>query len=561
MLRTRRRVVPALLVLALLLTAASGTYLITREDDPSSEVRALSDHDDRVAGLEPCDVPVNLLERVWRGYVPKRSGDVLTIEWDPNQFAGVRHSTPWPYTQDVPIVLYGPGFIERGLNVKRPVTVADLAPTFAELMNFDAFPASEREGSSLKEALLPEEERNGAPKLLFTLVWDGGGDNLLEQWPGAWPNLKQLIAEGVAYENATVGSSPSITPSIHTNIGTGAFPKTHGITDMAMRVNGKVVPSWAGTSPQRLRTQTLGDMWDAAMGNAPLVGMMARDIYHLGMVGYGAYLSGADHDFAVLADTESTKSRTNPDYYSMPSYLDDRKGLREAINEVDTRDGQADGEWRGFELSFNDPYLRYTPVWPIFETPRIVQLLENEGFGTDDVPDLFYMNYKSTDLAGHRWNLVEPQERDVLEEQDRQLPILIDAFNRIAGEGNWVLALTADHGITPYPRLTGGWSIEGDDVSADLERRFNKTPEQSSIVIANRGYQIFLDKKELKRQGARPEDVSAFLRDYRIEDNVTPTNEIGSSFQNRKKERVFITALTPGELQEALSCARQRQRN
>ena len=210
---------------------------------------------------EPCEIDRAVLQRVRSGFYPRRSGDVLAIEQPPNSF-GTRHSTPFPYTQDVPIVLYGPGFIRKGVTVDRDVTMADIAPTYAELLDFDDFP--ERDGSVLEEALLPESERNGIPKLIFTLVWDGGGDNALEQWPRAWPELKKLMNAGASFENATVGSSPSITPSVHATLGTGAFPKTHGVTDIKMRIDGQMHEAMEGASPETLKIPTIGDIWDSS---------------------------------------------------------------------------------------------------------------------------------------------------------------------------------------------------------------------------------------------------------------------------------------------------------
>jgi hypothetical protein len=560
--RRRRRRAPALL-LALLLLLAGGGYVLGRGEtgERMEDPPAPPDLDERVAGLDPCEVPVELLEHVWRGYYPGRSGDVLTIEWEPTQFSGLRHSTPWPYTMNVPVVLYGPGFIRQGVTVDRDVTVADLAPTYAELIGFDEFPSAEREGRPLREALLPEEERNGVPRLILTLVWDGGGDNVLEYFPDAWPNLRDLFERGTWYQNATVGSSPSLTPAIHTNIGTGAFPKTHGITDMHIRIDGEMAPSFHHGSPHNLLIPTLADLWARANDNRPLIGHMARGTFHLGMVGYGAYAEGGNRHIAMFNRIGGTEYLTNEDYYRLPDYMHDQEGLEDAIREVDVRDGEADGMWRGNQLVPDDAFLQLTPVWPIFQTDKLIELLEKEGFGADDVADLFYVNFKAIDLAHHQWNMVEPEARAVLAEQDRQLPRLIEALDRLAGPDGYVLAYTSDHGLTPYPELTGGWAITSAKVVADLEEAFGDPGGEEPVVTAHRGYKIFLDHERLARNGHTPEDVSAFLRDYRVADNVVRRTRarFEEEFTDRADERVYITALTPDELEEALSCARRTQ--
>jgi len=479
------------------------------------------------------------------------------VDWAPNQFAGLRHSTPHPYTQNVPLVLYGPGFIRSGVRPDPAATVADLAPTYAELLGFEAFP--QRDGKVLREALLPAHRRNDAPKVIFHLVWDGAGDNVLARWPDAWPNLRKLMEEGAAYPNTTVGSSPSITPAIHSTMGTGAFPTGHGIPDMVLRnEQGHVVKSFGRTSPQYLRLRTLADLWDAANENRPLVGMSAKDSYHVAMMGHGAYLPEGDLDIAILDKAHTIAFRTNETYYSLPSYVENLEGLDDVVAEVDGRDGEADGRWLGNELDPAIDLIRYSPVWPIFQTEKIIQVLETEGFGNDDVPDMFFANYKSTDLVGHQWNMLEPEERDTLAEQDRQLGVLLEALNRLVGKDGYVLALTADHGMNPYPSVTGGWAIDSGEVTADIERRFDKVTAKSHLVKSNRGYQLLLNKDELKRNDVTPAAIAAFVRTYRIRDNVPEGGTLPTDFRERAGERVFMTALTPAELDEALKCARAK---
>lgn len=542
--RRRNRALP--LGVALLLLLGGGGYLLFRpsgEREPTAKEKL----------VRACDIDLAILERMWNGYVPNRSGDVIAVEHAPNQYS-TRHSSPWPYHQDVPLVLYGPGFIRSGRAVDRAVTVADLAPTYAKLLGFDEFP--KRDGRVLQEALKPERKRNGVPKLIVTLVWDGGGDNVLEQWPDDWPELAALRGKGTDYAEATVGSTPSITPSVHATIGTGSFPHTHGITDTRMRVKGKMVDPWEESSPQRLRSKTLGDLWDAANGNVPLVGMMARDAWHLGMIGHGAYLPEGDYDHAVMDELGGVEFRTNEEYYSLPDYLLGLEGLDDAIAEVDSRDGESDGQWLDNPINASDGQIRFTPAWSIFQTQKLVQLLETEGYGADDVADLFYVNYKPIDLAGHFWNMVEPEVQENLRETDAQLPALIEALDRLVGPDEYVLALTADHGMTPYAQDSGGWDIETRDMSADIEKRFDKVTPEKPLILSNRGYQIMLDRKEMEKNDVTAAEVAEYVREYRISDNVTDTNKVGPRFEDRTNERLFLTALTPEALEEALACAR-----
>ncbi|MDQ4124097.1 MAG: alkaline phosphatase family protein, partial [Actinomycetota bacterium] len=144
-----------------------------------------------------------------------------------------------------------------------------------------------------------------------------------------------------------------------------------------------------------------------------------------------------------------------------------------------------------------------------------------------------------------------------LRETDAQLPVLVEALDRLVGPDSYVLALTADHGMTPYAQESGGWDIETRDMSADIEKRFDKVTPDKPLILSNRGYQIMLDRKEMERNDVTAADVAEFVRDYRISDNVTDTNKVGPRFEERTNERLFLTALTPEALEEALACARE----
>lgn len=548
--RRRMRRLATTVAVVVVLAGVAGYRLVAGDDGGASAGASV-----RVSGLRPCDVPLDVLERVARGYYPRRSGDVMVVDWVPNQFAGLRHSTPHPYTQNVPLVLYGPGFVRAGATPGAEATVADLAPTYAELLGFDEWP--ERDGRVLSEALLPRAERPDAPRLIFHLVWDGGGDDVLEQWPDAWPNLRRMMARGASYADATVGSSPSITPAVHSTMGTGAWPSRHGITDMVLRDRrGKIVLAFGEADPRYLLLPTIGDLWDRANGNVPLVGFMAKDSYHLGMLGHGAGLPGGDHDVAVIDKAHTIAFRTNEELFTLPDYVTIDESLDAAVAEIDQRDGEADGKWLGHELDPTNDRIRYSPVWPVFQTQKMIEVLTNEGFGADDVPDLFFANVKSTDLVGHEWNMAEPEERDTLREQDRQLAVLLDALDRLVGRGNYVVALTADHGMNPYPSTTGGWAIDSGEVTADVERRFDR-PGGRPIVNTNRGYQLMLNRDELRRSGVTAADVARFVRAQTIRDNVRDGEPVPEAFRDRADERLFMTALTPAELDAALSCARR----
>lgn len=246
-------------------------------------------------------VPREQLLRVARGTRLDRSGDVQFIAREPNFVdGGLTHAGPWDYVQDVPLLLYGPGYVRPGV-YRRPVTLADVAPTVGALLRF---PFDAPDGRALVEALLPDRP---LPKLVVVVVWDSGGRDVLDRWPDAWPYLRSLARRGAWFEHATVGASPSNTPTGHATIGTGAFPDRNGFVDEFIRVNGRLQkPNENG--PGFLLVPTLADLYDRARGNRPLVGAIATLSAHVMMMSHGRMWGGGDADSAVTREKEDAET-------------------------------------------------------------------------------------------------------------------------------------------------------------------------------------------------------------------------------------------------------------
>lgn len=502
-----------------------------------------------------CALPPEQLTRIARGYSPERSPDLTFVPRAPNFFGSFianSHSGPWDYVQRVPIVFYGPGFIKARGEIQPPrvATSADIAPTLAELLGME-WPA-DRPSTALTEALLPPEERPDPPRLIVTIVWDGGGRDVLDQWPDQWPNLKSMIEGGTSFGNAVVGSSPPVTPAVHATIGTGTWPREHGIIDIPLRIGDDVVGSWTGDSPQHLETNTLADIYDQEQGNAAQVAMVGASEWHLGLMGHGAYLEGGDHDFAVMK-SQGGANITNDDFYALPDYLKDLDGFDAIVRRVDREDGKADDRWLDNDI-LHDPHLvQQSPASTLYQTRVIKELLTKEGFGQDEIPDLLFTNYKQIDLVGHAYNMLEPEMREALRYSDQELGRLVEFLDEWVGEEQWVIALTADHGSTPDAEAIDAWPIETSQVVADLSDHFDLPAEE--IVDQTRVTGFWLNREGLEAAGITPIEVAEFMLDMRIEDNATDLDELPPGYEERLDEHIFSAVWPAEHTDEILECA------
>jgi hypothetical protein len=494
-----------------------------------------------------CTLSQEQLLRIWRGHDPAHSEDVTLVPKAPNYsgaFSVTSHSGPWTYVQRVPLVLYGPGFIKPSREpLPGHASIVDVYPTIGELLGVDL---PERDGRARSGIL--EASPAATPRLVLTVMWDGVGRNVLERWPNSWPTLKRLSEQGSSFENAVVGSSPSITPATHSSLGTGAYPRKHGVTAIEYRDDAGVVrSSFAGRNPQDLQLTTYGDEIDLALGNAPLVGMLAWKSWHLGMLGHGSAVSGGDADqLALISGHDSVTG--NDDYYTTPSYLDHYKGLDARLVQADRSDGEADGNWLGTDVS----EMHDNPGWVMWQTDVLLAMLEREGYGDDDIPDLMFTNFKMTDIVGHQQTMDSEQMGKVLRAQDAALGRIIDYLDENVGD--YVVVLSADHGHTPSSERSGAWPLLQGQLAEDIDERFGATNPDKSIVDTTTAVGPFLDQRVMRSRGIAAADVARFLNGYTIRDNWAE-KELPEGFEERGDEAVLQAAWASGQFDEVLECA------
>jgi predicted AlkP superfamily pyrophosphatase or phosphodiesterase len=158
-------------------------------------------------------------------------------------------------------------------------------------------------------------------------------------------------------------------------------------------------------------------------------------------------------EFAATAGAESTTWNLTPDmapFYDLPQYVNDLPPLSDYVDDVDRADGALDGKWRDNDIQqLSDGFD--TPARTPFQETLIETLIQREGFGADDVPDLLFLNYKAIDTIGHLFSADGIEMSDAVKVQDETLKRFVGFLNGTVGEGEWVMALTADHGTQRDP--------------------------------------------------------------------------------------------------------------
>jgi Type I phosphodiesterase / nucleotide pyrophosphatase len=439
-----------------------------------------------------------------RGYFPGRSGQIFLVPRegdfivDRNPLYAFMHGSPWDYDTHIPLLLYGPPFIKPGVS-STPVTQQDIVPTLAALLG--TAPPATAIGRPLRQALASPETR---PRVVALFVLDGARADYFETYAEVLPTLSRLRREGAWFTNAHVTSVPTLTAVGHANLGTGAEPRAHGlvVNNLFNRVTGKAQEAYYELDPRELMALTLADVWNIATdGQAIIMGQGGAIRAVTGLIGHGACIVNGRRVLAASYSTRDAGWETNPTCYV----------LSDALKSINARKywEEASGTWMAHDIS--DPIkFRHSAVFQRFEGDALAAVLEQQGIGADDVTDLVLVNLKGPDYVGHAYGPASAEMKEVLAELDRQIARALGIIARKAGDGQFVVAITADHGMPGEPRAGGRHYV--DDLAALIDQRFS--PAGGTVVqyfkdAANN--QIYVDTSRLRALHFSLKDVAAFL--------------------------------------------------
>jgi predicted AlkP superfamily pyrophosphatase or phosphodiesterase len=331
------------------------------------------------------------------------------------------------------------------------------------------------------------------PKLVVVIVVDQMRGDYVDKFRGQWQGgLKRLVEEGAWFRDAAYPYAATETCVGHATISTGAFPATHGIVANAWWDRGaqKMVTCTAdakaknsgyaggsvtgGDDAARLRMPTFSDELKFQAGGATRIvtfSLKARAAIMLGghkgdavtwfEPAAGAWATsnvygtmpfiedyakahpvknefGQTWKLSLPRDAyfydEVTPGAAGPEAWSktFPHVLSGRKGSTEA-------DAEFYEQW---ETSPNaDTYL----------TKLAETAVDQLGLGKSGGTDFLGVSYSSPDYVGHAYGPRSWEIQDILVRLDQDLGDLFARLDRKVGRGNYVVALSADHGVVPVP--------------------------------------------------------------------------------------------------------------
>jgi predicted AlkP superfamily pyrophosphatase or phosphodiesterase len=419
-----------------------------------------------------------------------------------------------------------------------------------------AAPSPHSTHAKAMEAPAPEAR----PKLVVILVVDQMRGDYVDKFKSQWTGgLKRLVEEGAWFREAAFPYAATETCVGHATISTGAFPATHGMVanawwdrdSQAMVTctydpNAKNVAYGGGTttggdSAWRMRVPAFSDELRFQSGSSTRVvafSLKARAAITLGghkadavaWLDAGSWVSstayGTQPFMEEFVKAHPVKADLNKSWElllpkSAYFYADKTPGAAAPggwnlafphILKGKTRNGQPDAAfYQEWEASpFADTYL----------TKLAENAVDQLELGKRSSTDFLGVSYSSPDHVGHAFGPRSWEIQDVLARLDRDLGELFAHLDAKVGRGNYVVALSADHGVVPVPedmQSTGADAgvLSVSEVQAKIENAlepFNYTKPALARIASS---DIFFSTGTYAKLKADPPAMQAVLQAIR----------------------------------------------
>lgn len=364
--------------------------------------------------------------------------------------------------------------------------------------------------------LAPVRASSAAPRLLVVLVIDQMRADYVDWYGKNWrAGLARLYKQGGDFRNAAYPYLNTVTCAGHATIGTGAYPRTHGmvLNGWYDRREGKVTSCTedaaqplvaygssslgGGDSAAKLQVPTLADELRAQLSTAPRVvtlSMKARSAIMLAghaatavtWVGSGGFTTSRAFASAPVDAVTKALSKFPLRLSNLPVWTP----LLAAKAYVHADDAPEETPPGGWSRAFPHPISAAGDVatmsnwarspWADEHLAKVgLELVKSMSLGQGPRVDYLGISFSILDIVGHAYGPRSHEVQDVLARLDVTIGRLLAGLDQLVGRNNYVVALTADHGVAPFPEQMSALGLPAgrvpmDRVKAELESAIAK---------------------------------------------------------------------------------------
>ena len=345
------------------------------------------------------------------------------------------------------------------------------------------------------------------PRLVVIVVADQMRADHLVTFKHRWKSgFRVLLDEGAYFAEAEFPYLNTVTCAGHATIGTGAYPRTHGVVlngwwhrDLRQYRNCMDDPSSphvtygrpasGGSSGTRILVPTLADALRAQRGDARVVamGLKPRSTIPLaGRTGAVMWFDDAAGSFVTARAFASEPVKDVSRFITAePVENDLHKTWMLHDRETTYRFpdvGIGERPTAGWTALFPHPmsgrnnaegqfYERWqkSPFSDAYLARMASSLVDTMHLGQREGTDYLAIAFAALDMMGHDFGPRSREVEDLLMQLDASLGALIRRLDDRIGRERYVLALTGDHGAAPIPEQVKGGRLVTEDIQQVAE--------------------------------------------------------------------------------------------
>ncbi len=329
------------------------------------------------------------------------------------------------------------------------------------------------------------------PKLVVLIVVDQMRADYLEKFSGNFHDgFRRLMKDGEWFTNAAYPYAKTVTCAGHSTVSTGDFPSTHGMINNSWwdRAAGKTVTctgdpksslivygasagaagAKSGESDWQMKAPSFAEQLRAQSAGSRIVTLSLKARAAISMAGHRAdsvtWLSGTQ---LVTATAFADSPRPELEAYVKSHPIESEFGKPLAVrHEGHGTTTDVSSEAKSAKVS-DEMQAKIVPVWTVksideweasgFSDAYLEKLAEVEidklKLGHGEGTDFLAISFSALDLVGHAKGPDSPDVHKTLVYLDATLGELFDVLDHRVGKGNYVLAITGDHGVARVPEI------------------------------------------------------------------------------------------------------------
>jgi predicted AlkP superfamily pyrophosphatase or phosphodiesterase len=371
------------------------------------------------------------------------------------------------------------------------------------------------------------------PTLVVLIAVDQMRADYLERFaPQLTGGLARLYRGGAVFTNAMHDHAITETAPGHSVMLAGRFPRGTGIVSNSLGVPDSSAPlvggGGEGASPARFRGTTLVDWLHAKDPRSRALSVSRKDrgaILPVGRSKQNVFWYAPDGRFTTstyYADTlpawvNRFNARRIPFSYAGATWslILPERSYPEPDSVLYENFGSADVRFPHRYPADSTRAAQLFSEYPAMDSATAQLALEGVAamkLGAGPQTDVLSVSFSTTDAVGHRYGPDSREVHDQILRLDRYLGGFIDSLYKLRDSSHIIFALTADHGVAPFPELRA----EREHViwqRVDINEAFGpivaglRAAGFTQLPIAYEEGMIFVDRRAIEARKLKPDSV------------------------------------------------------